>query len=59
MQKNYNLSGELVKAIERAMYGPYVLPDNAVYFAKFAVNKNVWGTIGSHIFCIDIYQNKQ
>lgn len=46
------------KAIERAMYGPYILPDNAVYFAKFAVNKNVWGTIGSHIFCIDIYQNK-
>lgn len=44
------------KAIERAMYGPYILPDNAVYFAKFAVNKNVWGTIGSHIFCIDIYQ---
>ena len=46
------------KAIERAMYGPYILPDDVVYFAKFAVNKHVWGTIGSHIFCHDIYQNK-
>lgn len=39
------------EAIERAMYGPYVLPADVVFFAKFAVNDNVWGTIGSHTFC--------
>ena len=39
------------KAIERAIYGPYVVPIDVVFFAKFIVNKNVWGTIGSHTFC--------
>lgn len=39
------------KAIERALNGPYVLPENVVFYAKFAVNKKIWGTIGSHIFC--------
>lgn len=39
------------EAIERALYGPYVLPADVVFFAKFAVNDNVWGTIGSHTFC--------
>lgn len=39
------------EAIEKAMYGPYVLPPDVVFFAQFAVNKNVWGTIGGHTFC--------
>ena len=39
------------KAIERAMYGPYVLPIDVVFYAKFAVNKDVWGKIGAHTFC--------
>lgn len=39
------------KAVERALYGPYVVPIDVVFFAKFAVNKNVWGTIGAHTFC--------
>ena len=39
------------KAIERALNGPYVLPEDVVFYAKFAVNKKIWGTIGSHIFC--------
>lgn len=39
------------KAIERALTGPYVLPEDVVFYAKFAVNKKIWGTIGSHIFC--------
>ena len=39
------------KAIEQAMYGPYVLPIDVVFFAKFAVNDNVWGRIGAHTFC--------
>lgn len=41
------------QAIERAMYGPYVLPTDVTYFARFAVNNNVWGTIGGHIFCYE------
>lgn len=39
------------KAIERALNGSYVLPEDVVFYAKFAVNKKIWGTIGSHIFC--------
>lgn len=39
------------KAIERALYGPYVLPKEVVFYAKFAVNDDVWGTIGDHTFC--------
>lgn len=39
------------KAIENALYGPYVLPEDVYYFAKFKMNDNVWGKIGSHYFC--------
>lgn len=39
------------EAIERALYGPYVLPMDVVFFAQYAVNRNVWGKIGGHIFC--------
>ena len=39
------------KAIENALYGPYVLPKDVYYFAKFKMNENVWGKIGSHYFC--------
>lgn len=38
-------------AIERAIYGPYVLPEDVVHFATFRTNNNVWGQIGGHIFC--------
>ena len=39
------------KAVERALNGPYVLPEDVVFYAKFAVNRKIWGTIGSHVFC--------
>ena len=39
------------EAIERAIYGPYVLPEGVVHFATFRTNNNVWGQIGGHIFC--------
>ena len=39
------------KAVENAIYGPYVLPEDVTYFATTAVNNNVWGHIGGHIFC--------
>ena len=38
-------------AIERAIYGPYILPEDVVHFATFRTNNNVWGQIGGHIFC--------
>lgn len=41
------------QAIERAIYGPYILPEDVTYFARYAVNNNVWGTIGGHIFCYE------
>lgn len=43
------------KAIDRALQGPYVLPIDVVFYAKFSVNDKVWGTIGSHIFCYSYY----
>lgn len=41
------------EAIENAIYGPYVLPEDVTYFATYPVNGNVWGKIGGHIFCYD------
>lgn len=38
-------------AIEKAIWGPYVLPTNVFYFATEAPNNNVWGSIGNHVFC--------
>ena len=40
-------------AIEAAIYGPYVLPENVMHFATYPTNNNVWGKIGGHIFCYD------
>ncbi len=37
--------------VERALNGPYILPEDVVFFATFAVNKNIWGVIGGHVFC--------
>ena len=39
------------EAVERAIYGPYVLPEDVVHFATYPTNENVWGQIGGHIFC--------
>lgn len=39
------------EAVERALYGPYILPMEVTHFATYPVNKDVWGTIGSHTFC--------
>lgn len=38
-------------AIEKALYGPNILPMDVVYFATWETNDNVWGQIGNHIFC--------
>lgn len=39
------------EAIERAMYGPYILPEDVFYFATYPATVEVWGEIGGHIFC--------
>lgn len=38
-------------AIERAFYGPYILPEDVVFFGQKALNDHVWGRIGGHVFC--------
>jgi len=38
-------------AVEHAIYGPYILPENVVHFATYNTNEYVWGQIGGHIFC--------
>lgn len=44
----YQLQYEM---IENALYGPYILPMDVVYFATTAKTEKVWGQIGGHIFC--------
>lgn len=39
------------KAVERALYGPNVLPEDIYFYGQFMANNNVWGKIGSHYFC--------
>ena len=39
------------EAIEAAFYGPYVVPIDVVFYARFKTNSNVWGKIGDHWFC--------
>ena len=41
------------EAIERALNGPYILPMEVVFYAKYKENKNFWGQIGEHYFCYD------
>lgn len=38
-------------AIDHAIYGPYVLPTDVVYYARKPHNSNIWGKIGGHSFC--------
>lgn len=38
-------------AIDHAIYGPYILPEDVVHFATYCATENVWGQIGGHYFC--------
>lgn len=38
-------------AINAALYGPSILPDDVVFFARGPENDRVWGWIGDHCFC--------
>ena len=39
------------EAIDRALYGPYLLPIDVYYYGTTPITDNVWGRIGGHIFC--------
>lgn len=39
------------EAIDRALYGPYVLPMEVFYYGTVRITDSVWGRIGGHIFC--------
>lgn len=38
-------------AIEQAIYGPNVLPEEVVFYARHALTDHIWGRIGGHVFC--------
>ena len=42
---------EQYDAIDAALYGPSILPDEVVFFSRAGENDRVWGTIGGHVFC--------
>ena len=42
---------EQYDAIDAAMYGPSILPDDVVFFSRSGENDRVWGKIGGHVFC--------
>ncbi len=39
------------EAIERALYGPYLIPKEVVFYATYKENDNYWGKVGKHYFC--------
>ena len=43
------------EAVENALLGPYVLPEDVYYFATSAKTSKVWGKIGGHVFCYADY----
>ncbi len=39
------------EAIDRALYGPYVLPKEVMFYGRVRTTDSVWCEIGRHIFC--------
>lgn len=39
------------EVIDRALYGPYVLPKEVLFYGRVRTTDSVWGNIGAHIFC--------
>lgn len=44
-------NAEQYGAVDAALYGESILPEDVVYFSTTGENSRVWGTIGSHVFC--------
>lgn len=38
-------------AIDAALYGPSILPEDVVFFSRKGENDRVWGKIQDHVFC--------
>ena len=38
-------------AIDAALYGPSILPEDVVFFSRNGENDRVWGRIQDHVFC--------
>jgi len=47
------------EAIEAALYGPYVVPEEVVFYATYKENDNYWGKIGDHYFCYQYNWNPE
>ena len=41
------------EAVENALLGPYVLPEDVYYFAATPKTSKIWGQIGGHYFCYE------
>lgn len=39
------------EAIDAALYGPSILPEDVVFFSRNGENNRVWGKIQDHVFC--------
>lgn len=39
------------EAIDAALYGPFILPEDVVFFSRNGENDRVWGRIQDHVFC--------
>lgn len=39
------------EAIDAALYGPSILPEDVVFFSRDGENDRVWGKIQDHVFC--------
>lgn len=39
------------EAIDAALYGPSILPEDVVFFSRNGENDRVWGRIQDHVFC--------
>ena len=39
------------EAIDSALYGPYVLPKDVLFYGRVRTTDSEWGSIGGHIFC--------
>ena len=42
---------EFYLAVDAAMYGPYILPEDICFYSRQGTGTEPWGTLGSYTFC--------
>lgn len=42
------------RAVTAAMYGPYILPKDVLYYAPWEIGGDVWGQVGNYWFSYDV-----